>query len=63
MTVVPGLHREEDAKLLGEQLRAGSRFILQNFNPVSPLVPSLNQTRPYDPGLLKKIEKEVQQMV
>jgi pyruvate formate lyase activating enzyme len=63
MTVVPGLHREEDAKRLGEQLRAGSRFILQNFNPASPLVPSLNQIRPYDPGVLKKIEKEVQQMV
>jgi pyruvate formate lyase activating enzyme len=63
MTVVPGLHREEDVKLLGKQLRAGSRFILQNFNPVSAWAPSLNQTRPYDPGLLKKIEKEVQQMV
>jgi pyruvate formate lyase activating enzyme len=63
MTFVPGLHREDDAKRLGEQLRAGSRFILQNFNPGSPLAPSLNQTPPYDPGLLKKIEKEVQQMV
>ena len=63
MTVVPGLHQEEDAIRLGEQLRAGPRFILQNFNPANPLAPSLTQTRPYDPGFLKKIEKEVQQMV
>jgi len=46
MTVVPGLHREEDIRDLGHQLRAGRRFVLQNFNPDNPLDPSLKTTRP-----------------
>jgi len=61
MTVVPGLHREEDIRILGDQLRAGRRFILQNFNPENPLDPSLKNIMPYDPTVLKKIEREVQQ--
>jgi pyruvate formate lyase activating enzyme len=60
MTVVPGLHREEDIKNLGAQLRAGQRFVLQNFNPENPLDPSLKNTPPYDPTVLKGIEREVQ---
>jgi pyruvate formate lyase activating enzyme len=63
MTVVPGLHREEDIRTLGDQLRGGQRFILQNFNPENPLDPSLRNTVPYDPKALKKIEKEVQEMI
>ena len=63
MTVVPGLHREEDIKNLGEQLRVDRRFILQNFNPENPLDPSLKNIIPYDPKVLKKIEKEVQEMI
>jgi pyruvate formate lyase activating enzyme len=63
MTVVPGLHKEEDIQTLGDQLRAGPRFILQNFNPESPLDPSLKNIAPYDPKVLKKIEKEVQEMI
>jgi pyruvate formate lyase activating enzyme len=62
MTVVPGLHKEEDIKSLGGQLRAGQRMILQNFNPENPLDPSLKNIVPYDPRVLKKIEKEVQEM-
>ena len=60
MTVVPGLHREEDIKNLGAQLGAGQRFVLQNFNPENPLDPSLKNTPPYDPTVLKAIEREVQ---
>jgi pyruvate formate lyase activating enzyme len=63
MTVVPGLHREEDIKNLGGQLSVGRRFILQNFNPENPLDPSLKNIVPYDPKVLKKIEKEVQEMM
>ena len=63
MTVVPGLHKEGDIKTLGGQLRVGPRFILQNFNPENPLDPSLKNVVPYDPKLLKKIEKEVQEMI
>jgi pyruvate formate lyase activating enzyme len=62
MTVVPGLHKEEDIRSLAGQLRVGQRLILQNFNPESPLDPSLKNITPYDPKVLKKIEKEVQEM-
>jgi len=63
MTVVPGLHGKEDIKSLGSQLRAGRRFVLQNFNPENPLDPSLKNTLPYDPKLLKETEREVQGMI
>ncbi len=63
MTVVPGLHREPDIWRLGEQLRAGQRFILQNFNPENPLDPSLRNIPPFDPKVLKAIEREVQGMI
>jgi len=63
MTVVPGLHREEDIQTLGNQLRVGRRFVLQNFNPENPLDPSLKNIVPYDPKVLKKIEKQVQEII
>lgn len=63
MTVVPGLHREEDVKILGDQLRAGQRLVLQNFNPEDPLDPSLKKTLPYDPKILKEMEREVQSLL
>ena len=63
MTVVPRLHSEEDIQTLGDQLRVGRRFILQNFNPENPLDPSLKNIVPYDPKVLKKIEREVQEML
>jgi pyruvate formate lyase activating enzyme len=60
MTVIPGFHREEDIQTLGHQLRVGRRFVLQNFNPENPSDPSLKNIVPYDPSVLKRIEKEVQ---
>lgn len=60
MTVVPGLHREEDIIQLASQLRAGRRFVLQNFNPENPLDPQLKRTPPYDPEVLKRLEKNAQ---
>ncbi len=62
MTVVPGLHQEEDMKTLGNQLRVGRRFVLQNFNPENPMDPSLRSIVPYEPNALKKIEREIQEM-
>jgi len=63
MTVVPGLHQKEDIQILGSQLRAGKRFVLQNFNPDNPLDPSLKKVLPYDLKVLKEMEREVQSMV
>jgi pyruvate formate lyase activating enzyme len=62
MTVVPGLHREEDVTHLAAQLKAGPRFILQNFNPENPLDPQLKLTPPYDPEVVKRMEKTLQAM-
>jgi len=63
MTVVPGLHQKEDIQSLGSQLKAGKRFVLQNFNPENPFDPSLKETLPYDPIVLKEMEREVQEIV
>jgi pyruvate formate lyase activating enzyme len=63
MTVVPPLHGEEDIKTLGFQLRAGRRLVLQNFNPEDPLDPSLKETLPYDPKVLKEMERLVQEIM
>jgi hypothetical protein len=41
----------------------GRRLILQNFNPENPLDPSLKNIIPYDPKVLKKIEREVQEVM
>ena len=62
MTVVPQLHKKEDIKTLGEQLKAGRRLVLKNFNPENPLDPSLKHTLPYDPKVLEEMERIVQEM-
>jgi len=62
MTVVPGLHREEDIRRLGDQLRPGRRFLLQNFNSENPLDPTLKDFAPYDPKILKAMERAIQEM-
>jgi pyruvate formate lyase activating enzyme len=60
MTVVPGIHRQEDVEILATQLSAGRKLVLQNFNPENPLDPSLRSIRPYAPEKLKDMEKKVQ---
>lgn len=62
MTVVPPLHGEKEIRILGKQLRAGPKLVLQNFNPENPLDPGLKKTDPYDPRVLKEMEKIVQEM-
>ncbi len=63
MTVVPQLHSEEEIQTLGKQLKAGRRLILQNFNPENPLDPSFREIAPYDPNVLREMERMVQEMV
>ena len=62
-TVVPGLHSPDDIRELGKQLKAGSRLILQAFNPENPMDPSLKDTLPYDREKLRELEREVQGMI
>jgi len=57
MTVVPGVHTEEDILLLGRQLRAGRRVSLQNFNPENPLDPHLKKNPPLCSRPLKRTRK------
>ena len=63
MTVVPRLHSVNDVQQLGHQLKAGSRIVLQSFNPENPMDSSLKDIRPYDQNLLRAVEKEVQAMI
>jgi len=62
-TVVPGLHSFDDIRQLGQQLQAGSRMVLQNFNSENPMDPSLKETRPYDPERLRELEREIQRIM
>ncbi|HSB07076.1 MAG TPA: anaerobic ribonucleoside-triphosphate reductase activating protein [Thermodesulfobacteriota bacterium] len=62
-TVVPGLHSPDDIRELGQQLKAGSRLVLQAFNPENPMDPSLKETLPYDSEKLRELEGEVQRMM
>jgi pyruvate formate lyase activating enzyme len=61
-TVVPGLHTADDILLLGQQLRAGARMTLQDFNPENPMDPTLKETRPYGPERLRELERAVRAM-
>jgi pyruvate formate lyase activating enzyme len=62
LTVVPGIHKTEDVQALAGQLRVGKRLVLQNFNPEDPLDPTLKGLFPFDPKLLREMEREVQGM-
>jgi len=61
-TVVPGLHTADDILSLGQQLRAGARLTLQDFNPENPMEPTLKETRPYGPERLRELERAVRAM-
>ena len=63
MTVVPRLHSVNDVQQLGHQIKAGSRIVLQSFNPENPMDSSLKDIQPYDQNLLRAVEKEVQAMI
>jgi pyruvate formate lyase activating enzyme len=62
LTLVPGIHKKEDIQMLADQLRAGKRLVLQNFNPENPLDPKLKGLFPFDLSMLREVEKEIQAM-
>ncbi len=63
LTVVPGIHKKEDIQMLADQLRAGKRLVLQNFNPENPLDPKLKGLFPFDLSMLREVEREIQAMI
>jgi pyruvate formate lyase activating enzyme len=63
MTVVPELHKKEDIRRLGDQLKVGPRLVLQNFNPENPLNPSLKKTLPYPLQALREMEREIHKIM
>jgi pyruvate formate lyase activating enzyme len=60
LTAVPGIHKTEDIQALADQLRAGKKLILQNFNPENPLDPGLKGLFPFDPQGLREVERKIQ---
>lgn len=60
ITVVPGLHGEDEIRAIGRELKAGPRVILQNFNPENPLDRSLRTVAPFETSLLRRMEREIQ---
>ena len=53
-TVVPGLLDESDLIAIGEWLKGGSRFVLQQFRPEKCLDPLFHDLRPYPPDYLNR---------
>ena len=55
MTVVPGLHAEEDFDEIGKWLIGSRRFVVQQFRPQHTLDPSYAFVKPFSPRYLEQI--------
>lgn len=53
-TLVPGLHRIEDAPLLGRMVQGAPLFVLQNFRPGHTLDPSFSSLAPFSMEFLEE---------
>jgi len=62
-TLVPGLIEEEEVYSLARQVRGAQRYTLQNFNPRETLKEGLKKVPPWDPALLKKMQKKVNEII
>ena len=60
LTVVPGLHSEDDVLTLAEQLNGAKRLILQQFVPGETLVAEVGKRKPHPPGFLEGLKEKVQ---
>jgi len=63
LTVVPGLHSEEDVLAVAEQLHGAKRLMLQQFVPGETLVAEVGRRRPHPPDLLQELKEKVQRHV
>ncbi len=63
ITVVPGLHSEEDILRLAAQLRGAKGLKLQNFNPQDPMDPSFKGIQPWTEERLKELQAQVDEAI
>jgi pyruvate formate lyase activating enzyme len=62
-TLVPSLIKEEEVCGLAEKIRGARRYTLQNFSPRDPLRSQLRQERPWDDGVLRRIQERVNAII
>lgn len=63
MTLVPFLHREQDAFQVAEYVKSGKRFFLQEFIPRDTLDPRYSGVRPFSAEKMRAIRETVQNML
>jgi len=59
MTLVPFLHREEDALRVAEEIKGARRFFLQDFVPRDTLNPKYAHIRPFSVEKMKTMRERV----
>jgi len=62
MTVVPGMHHEDDIYQVAEFLRSSDKFFLQEFKPRKCLDPSYLDIRPFSKDVFERISRNVQRI-
>lgn len=59
MTLVPFLHREQDAYDAAEEIKSARRFVIQTFIPRNTLNPAYTQVKPFTPDKMTAIRATV----
>jgi pyruvate formate lyase activating enzyme len=59
MTLVPFLHREQDAYDAAEEIKQARRFVIQTFIPRNTLNPAYTQVKPFTPDKMAVIRATV----
>lgn len=59
MTLVPFLHREQDAYDVAEEIKTARRFVVQTFIPRDTLNPAYGQVKPFPPEKMAAIRTAV----
>ena len=62
-TLVPSLIEEEEVYALARKVRRAPRYTLQNFHPQDPLDPGLREVRPWDEGVLHRMQTRVNEII
>jgi len=63
LTVVPGLHVEEDVRAVAELLQGGGPLVLQDFSPHDTLDPRLREVQPYGREWIERMQREVDRIL
>jgi pyruvate formate lyase activating enzyme len=63
MTLVPFLHREQDAYEVAQEIKTARRFFLQEFVPRDTLNPKYASIQPFSPERMKSVRETVEQIL